>query len=86
MVFQGSVMAVRDVLPISLAEKVMDKSKHCVLCGEGAIKFAKENGLTTTDIRGQDNFDAAITPTCDTVTAIAMDHCGHFACATSTGK
>ncbi len=40
----GLVHSVKN--PISLARKVMEDSDHVFLAGEGAMKFANENGLT----------------------------------------
>ncbi|XP_028415650.1 isoaspartyl peptidase/L-asparaginase-like [Dendronephthya gigantea] len=43
----GAVMAVQHFLhPVSLSRAVMDKSTHCVLCSDGAHKFAKSIGFT----------------------------------------
>ena len=34
---------VRDIAnPVSLARKVMEETSHCLLCGEGAMKFANQ--------------------------------------------
>jgi beta-aspartyl-peptidase (threonine type) len=42
----GAVAGVRNVKnPIQLARAVMDKSEHVLLCGEGAMAFAKLQGL-----------------------------------------
>jgi N4-(beta-N-acetylglucosaminyl)-L-asparaginase len=42
----GSVAFVRSYLhPISIARKVMERTKHVMLAGEGAEKFAADNGL-----------------------------------------
>jgi len=39
----GSVAAVQNLLhPVSLARKVMEKTEHCLLVGNGAMKFAKK--------------------------------------------
>lgn len=38
----GGVTCVRDIAnPVSLARKVMEETCHCLLCGKGAMKFAK---------------------------------------------
>ncbi|GJQ69062.1 hypothetical protein Trydic_g6226 [Trypoxylus dichotomus] len=42
----GAVTIVKDVKnPITLARKVMEKTPHFMLAGEGALRFAKEQGL-----------------------------------------
>ena len=45
----GSVCFLQDILhPISVARKVMDDTPHVMLAGEGARKFALENGFEKT--------------------------------------
>lgn len=42
----GSVCFLRDIEnPISVARMVMDKTPHVILAGDGALKFALENGF-----------------------------------------
>ncbi|XP_046853568.1 isoaspartyl peptidase/L-asparaginase-like [Xenia sp. Carnegie-2017] len=42
----GAVISGRNFKnPVFLARKVMDKTPHCALSGDGALKFAKDNGL-----------------------------------------
>ncbi|MGD0056628.1 MAG: isoaspartyl peptidase/L-asparaginase [Methanomassiliicoccales archaeon] len=44
----GSVAAVQSIRhPITLARKVMDLSPHCMIVGEGALKFARQVGMET---------------------------------------
>ena len=46
----GAVAILRHVKnPISLARMVMEKSKHVFMAGEGAEKFAKQNGVELVD-------------------------------------
>lgn len=46
----GAVSGVKTVKsPIALAEKVMEKSVHVMLSGEGAENFAKQQGLTSVE-------------------------------------
>ena len=46
----GAVANLRHVRnPISLARMVMEKSKHVLMTGDGAEKFAKENGVELVD-------------------------------------
>eukprot|EP01062_Namystynia_karyoxenos_P070896 TRINITY_DN66297_c0_g1_i1.p1 TRINITY_DN66297_c0_g1~~TRINITY_DN66297_c0_g1_i1.p1 ORF type:complete len:359 (+),score=120.29 TRINITY_DN66297_c0_g1_i1:94-1077(+) len=41
----GAVASVRTRHPVSLARKVMEKTEHVMLAGEGAERFARELGL-----------------------------------------
>lgn len=42
----GAVTIVKDVKnPITLARRIMEKTPHFMLAGEGALRFAKEQGL-----------------------------------------
>ena len=44
----GAVTCVRDIAhPVSLARKVMENSPHCLLSGEGAMKFANRMNFET---------------------------------------
>ena len=43
----GAVVAVQNILhPISLARRVMEKSEHCMLAGNGAQQFARQMGIS----------------------------------------
>jgi N4-(beta-N-acetylglucosaminyl)-L-asparaginase len=47
----GSVAAIRDIMhPISVARLVMEKTKHVMLAGDGAKKFALANGFKEENI------------------------------------
>ena len=47
----GSVSFLENILhPISVARKVMQKTPHVMLCGEGAFIFALENGFEKFDL------------------------------------
>lgn len=47
---KGGVACVRDISnPISLARKVMEETPHCLLCGEGAMNFAKKMDVPLLD-------------------------------------
>ena len=47
----GAVAAIEDVLhPISVARKIMEATKHVMLVGEGARKFAFENGFEQVEL------------------------------------
>jgi L-asparaginase / beta-aspartyl-peptidase len=101
----GAVAGIRHVKnPIELARCVMDRSPHVMLIGEGAEKFAREQGLELVpnsyfhtphreqELRrvlrreAQGDAGAPIPGTIlGTVGAVALDHGGNLAAATSTG-
>ncbi len=71
----GAVLALENILhPISVARKVMEKTAHVMLAGEGALKFALENGFEKVDLLTPDSekawmewledseYDPSITP------------------------
>lgn len=80
----GAVAAIQNVRhPISVARKVMEDTPHCMLAGNGATRFALENGfdfIATELLLGE-----AANPISDTVGAVALDERGRIAAATSTG-
>jgi beta-aspartyl-peptidase (threonine type) len=46
----GAVAAVQNILhPVTLARQVMERTQHCMLVGEGALKFARSIGMPTVD-------------------------------------
>jgi beta-aspartyl-peptidase (threonine type) len=46
----GAVAAVQNILhPVTLARNVMERTQHCMLVGEGALKFARSIGMPTVD-------------------------------------
>lgn len=46
----GAVSALQNILhPVSVARKVMEKTEHCYLTGQGAQKFAQQTGFQTLD-------------------------------------
>jgi beta-aspartyl-peptidase (threonine type) len=92
----GAVGAVRDVRnPVTLARRVMERSGHVLLVGEGASLFAREVGIPAVENaalvtpRQRARWEAAVR--CapgkghGTVGAVARDARGHLAAATSTG-
>jgi beta-aspartyl-peptidase (threonine type) len=97
----GAVAGLRHVRnPVELARRVMDKSPHVMMIGEGAEEFALEQGITLvprdyfyTDQRWQqlekarrgDQHAAATIDYFGTVGAVALDRNGNLAAATSTG-
>ena len=97
----GTVASVTHVKnPISLARKVMEKSRHVMLISDGAETFAKAQGV---EMVGRDYFytqrrweslqrvlakkEGAITPATrfGTVGVVVKDGCGNLAAGTSTG-
>lgn len=43
----GAVAALRNIMhPVSVARKVMENTEHCLLVGEGALRFAKKMGFS----------------------------------------
>jgi beta-aspartyl-peptidase (threonine type) len=44
----GAVAAVQHILhPITLARQIMERTQHCMLVGEGALKYARSIGMPT---------------------------------------
>lgn len=93
----GAVTCVRDIAnPVVLARWVMERTRHVLLAGEGALAFAREQGvpllpkgaLVTPRIRAKWERalkQRAAAPGGGTVGAVAVDTSGHVAAATSTG-
>jgi beta-aspartyl-peptidase (threonine type) len=92
----GAVAGISQVKnPILVARAVMDKSRFVFLCGEGANEFAQEQQLPVapdayfhTDFRYKEwkrQQETAIEKKYGTVGAVALDHHGNLAAATSTG-
>jgi beta-aspartyl-peptidase (threonine type) len=97
----GAVAAVRHIKnPVELARRVMEKSRHVLLVGDGAEEFALEEGFSLvsnvnlrTDERRQQlaqeqqgtSGSDLIPAACGTVGAVALDSRGDLAAATSTG-
>jgi L-asparaginase / beta-aspartyl-peptidase len=96
----GAVASLRHVKnPIELARRVMEKSRHVLLVGEGAQEFALDEGFTlipnayfrTSERKQQLERELAgesvseLMPGRGTVGAVALDRDGNLAAATSTG-
>jgi beta-aspartyl-peptidase (threonine type) len=94
----GAVAAVRDLAePALLARAVMERSKHVLLAGEGARRFAEGLGLARFDRellwteKAQTRWDRAragdmpADNRADTVGAIALDRDGRLCALGSTG-
>jgi beta-aspartyl-peptidase (threonine type) len=94
----GGVTRIRN--PIVLARAVMEKSPHVMLAGKGAEDFARELGLEIVDaeyfyteqrwqalqrVRGAADESLSDADRHGTVGAVALDHAGNLAAATSTG-
>ena len=94
----GAIAGVRNIRnPIALARAAMERSGHVFLIGSGAEDFAREQGIETapdayyfTQFRWDElqqkrrNIDAR-PRALGTVGAVALDHNGDLAAATSTG-
>lgn len=80
--------------PVSIARAVMEKTRHSILVGEGAERFAREMGMEPTDMenlitaaarRRWEEDRALREPTGhDTIGMVAIDEKGSMAVATST--
>jgi len=98
----GAVAAVRHVKnPVDLARRVMEKSRHVLLVGEGAEEFALEENFTlvpnvhlrtgerqrqlASEQQGTSVSDLMPEVAQGTVGAVALDCNGDLAAATSTG-
>lgn len=88
----GAVAGVRTVKnPIGLARKVMEKTRHVLLAGDGAESFASamnvdrvENSYFSTQKRRQD-WEKKVRYSQGTVGCVVRDAQGNLAAATSTG-
>jgi L-asparaginase / beta-aspartyl-peptidase len=94
----GAVGAVGGVPnPIRLARKVLDDGRHVLLVGEGASRFAREQGLPLCDpaalvterqrarLAARATEGRAVAAGSGTVGAVAIDRRGRIAAGTSTG-
>jgi beta-aspartyl-peptidase (threonine type) len=92
----GSVAGLRDVRhPINLARLVMEKTPHVLMIGEGAQRLADkykverltQDKLVTDEARHElaEWLKKKAQKGHDTVGAVALDHKGNIAAATSTG-
>lgn len=81
----GAVAIVRDVCnPVSLARRVMTDTKHTLLAGEGASKFADSIGFPRCNTSAWPAREPRPSVS-DTVGAVALDAAANLACAVSTG-
>ena len=88
----GAVGAVSRIAnPVTLARRVMEASRHILLVGEGALAFARAQGLPECDPealvteRQRLRHRELVPATKGTVGAVALDRNGTIAAATSTG-
>ncbi|EDS38232.1 l-asparaginase [Culex quinquefasciatus] len=96
----GCVAGVQDVLhPITLARRVMERTRHNFLVGEGLLNFTRQQGIEILSPPGQlvtqrskdaleawkENSGAFGIGEGGTVGAVAIDREGNIAAATSTG-
>ena len=95
----GSVVYLEGIKkPISVARKVMEKSKHVMLAGNGAQSFALKNGFKKEDVlhpQSKEEWDSWVQNELelkniinednhDTVTMLAIDNKGNLAAGSST--
>ena len=86
----GAVTYVESIRnPVELARRIMEKTPHVMLAGQGAIEFAAVEGIATV---AQEYFQTGWDKHCTaeetpdgTVGAVARDRAGNLAAATSTG-
>ncbi|NQU67761.1 MAG: N(4)-(beta-N-acetylglucosaminyl)-L-asparaginase [Candidatus Marinimicrobia bacterium] len=90
----GSVACLKDIMyPASVARKVMENTKHVMLVGDGAKKFALDNGFTETNLLTEAAHERWLMhlnetkqniESHDTVTVLAQDSEGRISGACST--
>ena len=94
----GSVACLENIMhPVSVARKVMERTKHVLLVGDGALQFAKrmgfkEENLLTERAReawlkwksGLNPNDNWVEPGHDTITMLCLDKNGNLAGACTT--
>ena len=94
----GSVAFLRDIEhPVSVARKIMEKTPHVMLAGEGAYRFARENGFPKKDLLTEKSKaawqkwleESKYKPVInrenhDTIGALALDSQGNLAGACTT--
>jgi beta-aspartyl-peptidase (threonine type) len=85
----GAVAALRRVRnPVLVARRVMERTPHVLLAGEGALRFARSEGFEDYDPITQRARDAWLrrrSASPGTVGAVVLDLAGGLAAATSTG-
>jgi beta-aspartyl-peptidase (threonine type) len=86
----GGVAALRRVRnPVLVARRVMERTAHVLLAGEGALRFARDQGFPDYDPvtpRARRNWERRLAARFgSTIGALALDRTGRLAAATSTG-
>ena len=88
----GAVAAVSRIAnPVTLARRVLDDGRHVLLAGDGALAFARSAGVPECEPsslvteRRRRQLHASTADLKGTVGAVALDHHGTIAAATSTG-
>ena len=93
----GSIAYIKNIRhPISVARKVMENSKHVMLAGDGALKFAIDNGFKKENIiteqskkdwllwKKNNKHSLSYNENHDTITQLALDVYGNLAAACTT--
>jgi len=89
----GAVVALRDIrTPAAVARRVMERTRHAMLAGDGALRFAREQGFHTEETLTLDARDRwrewalgeRTDPGHDTVGVVAIDRSGRVAAACTT--
>jgi N4-(beta-N-acetylglucosaminyl)-L-asparaginase len=94
----GSVACLENIMhPISVARKVMERTKHVLLVGDGALQFAKKMGFKEENLltdrareawlnwrSGLSSNDNWTEPGHDTITMLCLDKKGNLAGACTT--
>jgi len=82
----GSVAGLRNIkLPISVARKVMENTKHVMLVGDNALKFALSQGFSQEELTSDNRKRCENeTPSHDTIGLVALDQSGNLATGCST--
>ena len=92
----GSVAFIQNIKhPISVAQKIMEVTKHVMLVGEGARQFAVSRGFEETDLLTDESrkawkkwekeqFQSTPHDTHDTISILAQDYKGNLAGACTT--
>jgi len=82
----GAIAALRGAYPpIAIARAVMERTRHVLIAGEGALAFARECGFTLIDAPAAFFAPVRRASAAGTVGAVVLDAAGRIAAGTSTG-